>query len=118
MPEIREYTNNNRAPFSDWLSSLDRPIKARVLTRIDRVRRGNFGDTKSVGEGVFELRLNFGPGYRVYFGRQGETLIILLCGGQKDSQMKDIKRAIELWVQHNIEGPGNGGKQSIQQDTT
>lgn len=117
MPEIREYTNNNRAPFSDWLSSLDRQIKARVLTRIDRVRRGNFGDTKSVGEGVFELRLNFGPGYRVYFGRQGETVIILLCGGRKDSQTKDIERAKELWVQHNTKGEGYG-KQILQRDTT
>lgn len=98
--EVREFTGNNRAPYSEWLNGLDRPTKARVLTRIDRVRRGNFGDAKSVGNGVFELRLDFGPGYRVYFGREGDTVIILLCGGDKDSQPKDVERAKELWQQY------------------
>lgn len=99
MVEIREYTANNRAYFSEWLNRLDRMVKARVLTRIDRVARGNMGDTKSVGDGVFELRLDFGPGYRVYFGREGQEIVILLCGGAKDSQSKDIERAKELWIQ-------------------
>ena len=97
MLEIREFTNNNRAYFSEWLNGLDRSVKARVLTRIDRIRRGNFRDAKSVGEGVNELRLDFGPGYRVYFARDGQSVIILLCGGDKASQSRDIERAKELW---------------------
>lgn len=98
--EVREFISNNRAPYSEWLNELDRPLKARVLTRIDRVRRGNFGDAKSVGKGVFELRLDFGPGYRVYFGKEGNTTVILLCGGDKDSQPKDVERAKNLWQQY------------------
>ena len=100
MLEVREFTDEGRAPFSNWLMTLDRAVKARVLTRIDRVRRGNFGDTKSVGDGVFELRLDFGPGYRVYFGREGAAVVTLLCGGDKDSQPKDVRRAKELWAQY------------------
>ena len=97
MLAIREYTHNDKAPFSEWLNKLDRPVKARVMTRIDRIRRGNFGDTKSVGDGVFELRVAFGPGYRVYYGRQGQEIVILLCGGDKGSQPRDIARAKEFW---------------------
>jgi putative addiction module killer protein len=95
--EISEYTHGDKAPFSDWLNTLDRPVKARIMTRIDRLRRGNFGDTKSVGEGVFELRISFGPGYRVYYGRQDREIVILLCGGDKGSQSSDITRAHAFW---------------------
>lgn len=95
--EISEYTHGHKAPFSDWLNTLDRPVKARIMTRLDRLRRGNVGDTKSVGEGVFELRISFGPGYRVYYGRLGEAIVILLCGGDKGSQARDIATAHMLW---------------------
>ncbi len=70
---------------------------ARVLARLARVRRGNLGDCKSVGEGVSELRVDYGPGYRVYFAQKGQTLVILLCGGDKRTQEKDIQRAKQYW---------------------
>lgn len=118
MLEMHEYiTNNNRAPYSEWLSDLDRTVKARVLTRVDRVRRGNFGDCRSVGDGVFELRLDFGPGYRVYYGREGETLVILLCGGDKGSQADDIKKAKGYWLSLNQRRTEHHEKdESIQRD--
>ena len=80
--------------FNKWLETFKDTVgRARILDRIDRVRDGNFGDTKPVGDGVFELRFSFSPGYRVYYIRQGDTVVILLCGGDKSSQDKDIKRA-------------------------
>jgi putative addiction module killer protein len=84
-------------PFIDWISSLTRSYRARVLARIDRVETGNLGDCKHVGEGVFELRLHFGSGYRVYFGEVGDTIVLLLCGGEKSSQTKDIQQAKAYW---------------------
>ena len=86
--EIQEYlTQNGKCPFDEWLRSL-KDVKARALirVRINRLILGNFGDCKSVGDGVSELRINFGPGYRIYFGRDGLILIILLCAGSKSSQ--------------------------------
>ena len=86
------------APFNDWLEALkDRKARAIIRTRINRVRLGNLGDCKSVGEGVKELRIKFGAGYRVYFGKEGDTIIILLSGGDKSSQNKDIDRAKQYW---------------------
>ena len=86
------------APFNDWLESL-KDIKARAIvrTRINRIRLGNLGNCKSVGEGVSELKIKFGAGYRVYFGQKGDEIIILLSGGDKSSQNKDIKQAKEYW---------------------
>ena len=68
-------------------------MQGRIVTRIDRVALGNFGDAKPVGDGVHELRMTFGPGYRVYFTRRGERIILLLCGGDKGSQARDVARA-------------------------
>ncbi|MGX5832010.1 type II toxin-antitoxin system RelE/ParE family toxin [Mesorhizobium sp. 43Arga] len=83
--------------FTDWLKRLkDIRAKARIQTRIDRVELGNFGEVEPVGEGVSELKIHYGPGYRVYFVKHGETVVILLCGGDKSTQQKDIKRAKEL----------------------
>jgi len=83
--------------YSKWIDSLrDIKARARILVRIERLIAGNPGDVKPVGEGVSELRTNYGPGYRVYFKRQGRELIILLAGGNKSSQSKDIKTALEL----------------------
>ncbi len=80
--------------FISWFQELrDRRAKARIQARIDRVELGNFGDTKSVGAGVYELRIPYGPGYRVYYVRQGAIVVILLAGGDKSTQNADIKKA-------------------------
>ena len=94
-----------RAPkFSLWLSRLrDGRARAIIARRIDRIAEGNLGDIKPVGQGVSELRINVGPGYRVYLAQRGPTVVVLLCGGDKDSQARDIIRArtllreIETW---------------------
>ncbi len=83
--------------FARWLDGLrDIQARARTLVRLERLASGNPGDVKPVGEGVSELRVNYGPGYRVYFKRQGLEVVILLAGGDKDSQTTDIKTALEL----------------------
>ena len=83
--------------FSNWFKSLrDRRAKARIQARIDRIELGNFGDVATVGEGVRELRIHYGPGYRVYFVQRGSVIVILLSGGDKSSQNSDIKKAKEL----------------------
>jgi putative addiction module killer protein len=91
-------TREGRLPFDEWLDGLrDQNAVARVLARIGRVRLGNLGDCKPVGEGVSELRVDYGPGYRVYFGQKGATLVILLCGGDKRTQQRDIRLAQDYW---------------------
>jgi putative addiction module killer protein len=94
--ELRHYARaDGRVPFAEWLAELDRSIAERVRTCVKRMESGNFGDSKSVPNGVFELRLHFGAGYRVYYLRDGQTLVILLCGGDKGSQQADMRRAQE-----------------------
>jgi len=88
---------------------LDVITKARIQARILRIESGNLGDHKSVGGGVMELRFDFGPGYRVYFGKDGATLILLLTGGDKGNQRKDIKRAQALWSEY-LKGGNNDQK--------
>lgn len=84
--------------FGEWLEGLaDIMARAAVLKRIDRVEEGNLGDHRSVGQGVWELRIHYGPGYRVYYGEDGGKIILLLCGGAKRSQKKDIRSAHKLW---------------------
>lgn len=96
---VREYLDERgRSPVRDWLNELDKAIRARIHARILRFETGNLGDHKDVGDGVWEARLDFGPGYRVYFGKHGDALILLLVGGDKSSQNKDIKRAKEFWA--------------------
>lgn len=84
--------------FSNWLKKLkDRKAKARIATRIDRIEiLEHFGEVKSVGEGVREMKIDYGPGYRLYFTKQGTTIVILLSGGDKSSQNSDIKKAQKL----------------------
>ncbi|HEY9780900.1 MAG TPA: type II toxin-antitoxin system RelE/ParE family toxin, partial [Leptolyngbyaceae cyanobacterium] len=79
-----------------------RDIKARakIRARLDRVEAGNLGDYRAVGKGVCELRIDYGPGYRVYFGQVGTTIILLLCGGDKSTQSEDIRQAIEYWTNY------------------
>jgi len=91
-------TREGRLPFDEWLRDLgDANAVARVLARLGRVRWGNLGDCKPVGEGVSELRVDYGPGYRVYLGQKGQTLVILLCGGDKRTQDRDIRLAQQYW---------------------
>jgi putative addiction module killer protein len=86
-----------RRPFRSWLGDLDTVTRARIQARILRFELGNLGDHKDVGGGVWEARFDFGPGYRVYFGKRDRELILLLTGDDKKSQRTDIKRAKELW---------------------
>jgi len=83
--------------FAAWLKGLrDRRARDRILARIDRLSLGNAGDVGPVGEGVAEMRIHYGPGYRMYFTQRGDTVVILLCGGDKRTQARDIMRAIEM----------------------
>jgi len=100
--EIRRYiTADGRIPFLEWYYSLrDSKAKFKIDSRLERVELGNFGDYAGVGEGVFELWFNYGPGYRVYFGQIGSTIVLLLCGGNKSTQEQDIPRAKEYWADY------------------
>jgi len=97
--ELREYVRaDGRCPFRDWLRALkDARVRAKIRVRLNRVRKGNMGDCKSVGGGVSELRMDFGPGYRAYMGRDGNRVVLLLCGGDKKTQKKDIETAKSYW---------------------
>ncbi len=87
--------------FAEWLKGLKNPTdRRRILSRLRRIEQGNLGDHKFIRDGVYEMRLFFGPGYRLYFARDGENIIILLCGGDKDSQHHDITHAITLWQEY------------------
>ncbi|MDE3068440.1 MAG: type II toxin-antitoxin system RelE/ParE family toxin [Verrucomicrobiota bacterium] len=98
--EIREFIENGRSPYAEWLDGLDEVTAARVEKYILRLEQGNFGVAKFLSDGVFELRLDFGPGYRVYFGREGRAIIILLGGGSKRRQDADIAAAVERWKRY------------------
>ena len=98
MLEIRYYeTVGGYSPFAEWFAELDPVARAKVATAIARMEQGNLSRVKSVGEGVLEYQMDFGPGYRVYFGRDGEELVILLTGGTKKRQQRDIKDAAAYW---------------------
>ncbi len=100
---IEEYTEGGRSPFGKWFDDLDSGTAARVDRYIRRLEAGNFGAAKALRSGVFELRLDFGPGYRVYYGLDGKTLVILLGGGNKRRQNADINAAVERWKRYKIE---------------
>src|SRR2546427_13067069 len=95
-------TEEGRVPFTEWLDSL-RDIRGRekIRARLNRIRLGNFGDSSSVGEGVEELRIDFGPGYRVYFGQAGTKIVLLLCGGDKRTQTQDSPQATRDWKDYH-----------------
>ena len=98
MIEIREYLDHRgRSPFARWFNRLDGPAAARVTMVLERIRAGYVHSVKGVGGGVLEYRIHTGPGYRIYFGRDGEALIILLGGGTKRRQSADIEAAQNLW---------------------
>lgn len=100
--EIDYYkTADVKAPFKEWLESLrDVNGRAKVRVRLDRTRLGNLGDHEPVDEGVWELRIDYGPGYRVYFAKEGNKLILLLIGGDKDTQRRDIVQATGYLQDH------------------
>jgi len=100
MNKIRKIcrTATGQAPFEEWLDNLrDILGRAKIRVRVDRAAQGNFGDHRTVGGGIIELKTDFGPGYLVYLGRYGEEIIVLLCGGDKSTQQKDIAQAHKYW---------------------
>ena len=98
--------NSGRVPFDHWLDSLDNRAQLIVTARLARLRAGNFGDYKHVGAKVFELRIDFGSGLRVYFARQGREIVVLLGGGDKRTQAADIKKAQTMWKEFENENSG------------
>jgi len=100
MELLRYQREDGAEPFTKLLAGLrDKTAEARIRIRLRRVEAGNFGDCEPVGDGVTELRVHIGAGCRVYFGRHGQSLVILLCGGDKGSQPTDIKRAKDFWAE-------------------
>lgn len=99
MHDVQEYlTPDGGAPYAEWLASLaDRQARARTLVRVLRMAAGNFGDCKPVADGVWELRIDWGPGYRVYYAMAGKRLVLLLAGGDKRKQQADIAAALGYW---------------------
>lgn len=99
MFEVQTYLNpDGQDPYAQWLAALaDRQARARVLVRVGRMAAGNFGDCKPIAEGVWELRIDWGPGYRVYYAQAGKRLVLLLAGGDKRSQQSDITAALAHW---------------------
>jgi putative addiction module killer protein len=94
---------DGREPFNEWLLELkDIAAKVAIAKRIQRVELGNFGDCEPLAEGILELRIHVGPGYRVYLGQEGKMLVILLCGGKKRTQKEDIKLARKYWADYKI----------------
>jgi putative addiction module killer protein len=96
--DVREYlTADGRNLYREWLDTLDVAPRARIQARVLRFSTGNLGDHKTVGRGVWEARVMFGPGYRIYFGKAGAQLVLLLLGGDKSTQTADVRRAQESW---------------------
>ncbi len=98
-------SDDGSSPFEKWFSGLNSAAAAKVTVTIARIGQGNLSNAKPVGEGVLEYRIDWGPGYRVYFGRDGETLVILLTGGSKQRQGRDIETAKELWADYKRRRP-------------
>src|SRR5918996_4683680 len=98
---IREYVDaRGRSPFAEWFDDLDARAAAKVTVALARIEMGNLSNVKGVGGGVLEYRIDWGPGYRVYLGRDGQTLVILLAGGAKRRQQQDIAAAQERWADY------------------
>ena len=101
MIKIREYIDTNgRSPYAKWFNKLNATAAAKIATALVRMEQGNFSTTKGIGKGILECRVDFGPGYRIYFGKDGDTLVILLGGGTKKRQQKDIETAKKLWKEY------------------
>lgn len=106
MIELRYYlSSDGESPFEIWFSALDASAAAKVSVALARVEQGNLSNVKSVGEGVLEYRIDWGPGYRVYFGREGDVVVILLTGGAKQRQQRDIETAKQFWADYKRRRP-------------
>ena len=117
MIEVREYVDAlSHIPYRDWIVQLDTTARVRIITAVLRMENGNFSAAKSVGAGLSELRLDFGPGYRVYFGKDGERLVILLGGGSKRRQQADIQAAHALWAEYKKRKRENDLKMRKQEE--
>jgi len=97
---VIEYVKAGTSPFAKWFSALDAQAAAKAATALYRLEQGNLSNVKSVGKGVSEYKIDFGPGYRIYFGQEGDELVILLGGGAKKTQDKDIRTAQMLWAEY------------------
>lgn len=107
--EIIPYTTDaGKQPFFDWHRKLDVKVKSIIMARFARLRRGNFGDCKSIvgARGLFELRIDYGSGYRIYYGKVGTTIVVLLVGGDKSSQDRDIVKAKKYWLDFKEQNDG------------
>ena len=101
MLEIIEYVRDDgQCPFCNWVETLSNHAAAKVLTAVQRMKQGNLGDHKTVGKGVSERRINVGPGYRIYYGRDGDKIIVLVGGGTKSRQNRDIENAQQTWAEY------------------
>jgi len=101
MIEVREYiTETGKSPFGKWFSGLNAPAASKVTTALERIAQGNFSNAKPLGAGVNEYKIDFGPGYRIYFGKDGNTLVILVAGGSKKGQSEDIETAKTNWADY------------------
>lgn len=99
--------DGRECPFEHWLDNLkDITVRGRIHARLNRLRLGNFGDARSLGRGLWELRLDFGPGYRIYFGRQNKQVVVLLCAGNKSTQQRDIELARTYWKNYREQHHG------------
>lgn len=114
--EVRRYqAADGKVPLTQWLDGLrDGQVRARIVARLDRLQVGLFGDWKSVGAGVCELRIDHGPGYRVYYGKEGTTLVLLLCGGDKATQAKDIENAHAYWKDYKARSAPKPSVQGVK----
>ncbi len=98
--KVVEYVRQGASPFGTWFAALNAHTAAKIATALYRLEQGNFSNVKAVGKGVSEYRVDFGPGYRIYFGQEGEIVVILLGGGSKKTQGKDIVTAQTLWAEY------------------
>ena len=106
--QIKEFVREGSSLFQEWFDDLDSIAASKVTTALYRLQYGNFSNVRSVGSGISEYKIDFGPGYRIYFGRDGYTLIILLTGGTKKTQSKDIEKAKIFWQEYKA-GKKHGG---------
>lgn len=105
--DLCEYeTDGGRSPFAEWFEALDPQAAAKITTALIRLEQGNTSNVKGVGSGVFEMKIDFGPGYRVYFGKDGNEIVVLLGGGTKKRQYRDIERAQECWQEYKYRKKG------------